>query len=115
MPGIARQGDSITGQTKGEHHGHYDEEGNPIHKAGPLTGTIASNCSTKVFSGGKAVAFVGSVTDEKDDCGPGKGTVSSGSSKVFVGGKAVARNGDKIQPHNGTANISSGSSKVIVS
>lgn len=113
MPGVATQGSAIEGTTTGEHHGHYDEKGKPIHEAGPISGTIASNCSPNVFVNGKPVAFVGSVTDEQDNCGPGKGKVANGSGKVFVNGNPIARIGDSIQPHDGNAVITSGSSNVI--
>lgn len=108
MASAARLGDSISGTTSGEHFGHLVP-----HPPGKITGTISGNCSSKVFINGIPAAFVGSATDEHDDCCPGgSGTVATGSSKVFIQGKPAARVGDKINPHNGTANISSGSSNV---
>ena len=41
------------------------------------------------------------------------GEVKTGSSFVTVGGIPVARIGDDIQPHNGTAKITTGSSFVV--
>lgn len=113
MSGVARLGDSITGTTTGEHHGHYNEDGEPIHGVGTITGSISSNCSSNVYVNGKPVAFVGSSTTEYDNCGTGYGKVATGSSKVYVNGKPIARNGDSISAHNGSARISSGSSNVI--
>ncbi|MNB89372.1 PAAR motif protein [compost metagenome] len=115
MPGVARLGDSIQGTTSGEHGGHYDIDGYPLHGSGTITGTIVSGCSTNVFINGKNAAVVGALTNESDNCDSGQtGTISIGSSNVFVNGKALARNGDSITPHNGTAFISSGSSDVFV-
>lgn len=95
--------------TDGEHSGHIDP-----HSPCAITGTINGNCSSKVFIEGNPAAFVGSTTDEHDCCcAGGSGVVSAGSSKVFIEGKPAVRNGDTITPHNGTANVSQGSSKVI--
>lgn len=113
MPSVARLQDSISGMTTGEHGGHKDEFGNPLHLPSAITGYISANCSPNVFVNGKALARVGSTTFESDVCDTGSGTVSQGSPTVFVNGYPVARNGDKISPHNGTAKISSGSSNVF--
>lgn len=114
MSGASRFGDLISGMTNGEHGGHYDAEGKPIHSASFISGTISGNCSPNVFINGKPVATIGSTTDEYDVCTNGNGVVSSGSSKVFINGKGCARIGDTVLPHNGTASITGGSSNVII-
>lgn len=115
MAKAARKGDSITGTTSGEHGGHYDEWGSPIHGPCSISGTISSNCSPNVFINGKAAVFIGSNTTESDCCDSGRtGTVSAGSSSVFVNGKRMARINDSITPHNGTGKISGGSPNVFV-
>jgi hypothetical protein len=43
MSAVARQSDSITGTTTGEHAGHYDSENNPIHDVSTISGSISSN------------------------------------------------------------------------
>ena len=113
MPGVARLGDSINGTTSGEHNGHYDEFGSPIHGPSTIYGEINSNCSSNVFINGKNCAFKGSQTLESDSCDSNqRGSIAVGSSTVFVNGNPIARNGDSINPHNGTASISSGSQNV---
>lgn len=114
MPGASRLGDSISGMTSGEHAGHVDELGNPLHPASPISGTISGNCSSTVFINVQPAATVGSTTTESDICDTGNGVVSTGSSKVFINGKPAARIGDTVIPHNGTASITGGSSSVII-
>lgn len=110
MPGVARLNDSIAGTTSGEHSTHTETPCSPS----AISGSISGGCSTNVYCNGLPVATVGSVTTENDSCcGSAKGTVAAGSSKVFVNGKAIARNGDALNPHNGTASITEGSSNVI--
>ena len=115
MAGIVTLGDTILGETTGEHHGHVDDEGNPLHEAGVLTGTITGNCSSNVFINGKPVAYLGSTTTEEDNCGEGVGVLSIGYDKVLVNGNPVARLGDSTEPHDGTAVITSASSNVLTS
>ncbi|MDF2535125.1 MAG: motif [Bacillales bacterium] len=114
MSGIARQGDAITGTTNGEHAGHYDEWGSPIHGSSTISGTITSG-SPNVFINGKAVARAGDSTIESDACDSGQsGSLRSINRGVFVNGLPVALNGDAINPHNGTAHIVAGSGNVSV-
>jgi uncharacterized Zn-binding protein involved in type VI secretion len=108
MGSVARLGDSIQGMTYGEHAGHI-----PPHDPSSITGSISSNCSPNVFVNGLPLARVGSVTSESDICDSGSGVVASGSSTVFVNGHPVSRIGDLVNPHNGTAQISSGSPNVF--
>lgn len=110
MPGAARLGDSILGETV-EHSGHI-----PPHEGIlEITGTIYSNCSSNVFINGMAAAFVGSITEEKDACcGTSYGSIAQGSSSVFINGKAAAYNGSMLNAHSGEAHVSSGSSNVII-
>lgn len=111
MPGVSRLNDSIAGTTAGEHSGHIS-----AHPPSPITGRISGGCSPNVFVNGSAVATVGSITTEEDSCcGSSTGTVASGSSTVFANNKGVARIGDALNAHNGTANITGGSSNVISS
>ena len=111
MPGVSRLNDSIAGTTSGEHSGHISP-----HFPSPITGYISGGCSSNVFANGSPVATVGSITREEDSCcGSSSGTVAVGSSTVFVNNKGVARVGDAINPHNGTASITGGSTNVISS
>lgn len=113
MAGVALLGSAILGMTTGEHGGHYDDEGNPIHSASPITGSITGNCSGFVSANGVPLAVVGSVTTEYDICTNGSGVVATGSGFVTLNGVPVARVGDSIAPHNGSANITTGSSFVV--
>lgn len=113
MAGVARISDSIRGRTTGEHHGHYDEYGNPIHGPGTLTGFISGNCSSNVITNGRQTAHIGSITTEFDNCGPGQGAVAQGLSSVLVNGIPISRLGDSINPHNGSAVITSASGNVF--
>lgn len=109
MSAIARQTDPIKGST-GEHKGHV-----PAHGTMTITGDISSNCSSNVFANNLAVAYVGSVTTEKDSCcGSSKGSVAVGSSNVFVNKIPVARLNDSLNPHSGSAKIVGGSLNVFV-
>lgn len=109
MPGVARLNDSIQGMTSGEHSGHSTP-----HPPSPITGTISGNCSPNVFVNGLPAAYVGSITTEHDDCcGTNSGSVAEGSSTVFCNGNPLSRMGDAINPHNGTASITGGSSDVF--
>lgn len=111
MPGVSRLNDSIAGTTSGEHSGHIYP-----HFPSPISGYISGGCSSNVFVNSSPVATVGSITKEVDACcGSSSGTVAVGSSTVFVNGKGVARIGDALNPHNGTASITGGSSNVISS
>lgn len=115
MAGAARKGDSISGTTDSNHVIiGYDGEGSPIYGSSSISGSISGNCSSNVFINGQQAAFVGSTTTETDQQDMGSGSISSGSSKVYINGNRVARNGDAISPHTGTANITSGSSNVII-
>lgn len=110
MPGVARLNDSIAGTTSGEHSTHVMSPCPPS----AISGFISGGCSPNVFCNGRPVATVGSITTEMDSCcGSANGTVATGSSRVFVNGKAIARQGDALNPHNGTASITGGSSNVI--
>lgn len=113
MPGAARFSDAILGQTTGEHHGHVDEDGNPEHPPGVLTGNINSGSSDVIINGLPA-ARLNDVTVEDDNCGPGVGKIAVGSGNVFINGRPAARNNDKILPHNGEAKIVSSSPNVII-
>lgn len=123
MSAVARMGDSIQGRTTGEHNGHYDHDGDPIHGSGTLNGTITGNCSNFVFVNGKAMATVDSTTTEYDNCDSGRsGKLSAGSSFVFIQylyrgrlyESAVPRVGDSTSPHNGYAKITTGSPTVFI-
>lgn len=110
MPGVARLDDSIKGTTSGEHSTHTVSPCSPSE----ISGFISGGCSSNVYCNGRPVATVGSITTENDSCcGSAKGTVATGSSRVFVNGKPIARIGDALNPHNGTASITGGSSNVI--
>ena len=119
MPNIAISGSAISGSFTSEHNGHYDIDNNPIHTSGGITGKILSGSDT-VFVNGRAVATVGSTTDENDACCSysgitSHGTVSSGSAKVFIKGKPVARVGDSVSIHcHGYASITTGDAKVNI-
>lgn len=109
MPAVSRLGDAIQGTTSGEHTGHV-----PPHPPTTITGEISGNCSSNVFMNNIPAAFMGSITTEHDSCcGTSYGTVAQGSPNVFVNNIPVARNGDKLNPHNGTANIIEGSPNVF--
>ncbi len=112
MPQVALIDSSIQGSTTGEHHGHYDAFGNPIHGPGTLSGTITSG-SDKLRVDGVFVAIEGSSVDESDNCGSGSGALGSSQHKIKINGISVQCNGDATVPHNGSANISSGSAKII--
>ncbi len=112
MPGVALVGSNIRGTTTGEHAGHYDEDGNPIHGAGVLTGTITSG-SAKVKVNGVSVAIEGSATSEQDNCDSGVGKLGNATHKLRINGVSVQCIGDSTVPHNGTASIISGISKLI--
>ena len=110
MPGVARLNDSIAGTTSGEHSTHTVSPCSPSE----ISGFISGGCSSNVYCNGLPVATVGAITTEMDSCcGSAKGTVATGSSRVFVNGKPIARIGDALNPHNGTASITGGSSNVI--
>lgn len=83
--------------------------------------------SSNIFVNGKAVAFSGAKTLEKDtfsvpagwtyDSGNhtnANGSVTGGSTTVFINGKPLARNGDSVLTHAGsTTKINEGSSNVF--
>lgn len=111
---IALLGDSVQGTTTGEHNGHTDSYGHPIHSPSTITGTITSG-SPNVFINGKPIARAGDSTVESDNCDSGRvGSLRDNGSTVKINGKSVALLGDEINPHNGTAYISSASSGVYV-
>lgn len=99
----------VLGVTAGEHSGH-----DPSHSPCTLYGVIESNCSTFVFIDGEPVATVDSITREWDCCcAEDKGVIAEGSSLVFIEGKPVARIGDRVQPHNGTAEVITGCDYIV--
>lgn len=106
MPYLAILGSEIFGRTTGEHHGHINS-----HSPGDLTGTITTGSDFMKLNG-DPVALVGSETYEVDNCGTGVGTVATGSEFIKVNKIPVARVGDEINPHNGYANITTGSDFV---
>ena len=110
MASAARITDSIFGNDGGEHSGHIL---NP-HPVGPLTGYISS-CSFNVFINNLGAARIGDTTKEFDQCcGSSHGAVGQGSRTVYVNGIPFSRLGDRINPHHGAANITSGSPNVFV-
>lgn len=113
MGNVALFGDSIEGMTTGEHNGHTDSFGSPLHDPCPITGRIVSG-SSNVFCKGKPVAYLNSQTEEYDCCCPGSmsGSVVASSSKVFVNGRPIARLNDNVRTHNGTGRISAASSHM---
>lgn len=123
MSNAARVGDSITGMTTGNHHCWqepiYDEFNNIIgyetvcSPPAVITGTITSGASNVYINTQKA-AFVGSITSEMDAYDTGVGVISGGSTKVYINGNRAARKDDMVTPHNGTANVSSGSPNVFI-
>lgn len=121
MPAVARLGDKTKGRTTGEHHGHYIN-GSPVHGSGTLNGTISGGCSDFVFIDGKPCSVVGSTISETDNCGSGTGKTSQASSFVFIQSwykgritrAAIPRVGDATSPHNGSANIITGSPTVFI-
>ncbi|MDD1502586.1 PAAR domain-containing protein [Lysinibacillus sp. CNPSo 3705] len=95
-----------------------------------INGTIdgeVNEGSSNVFVNGKAVAFSGAKTLEKDtytvpngwtvESGnhtSAHGSITRGSSTVFVNGKPLVRNGDSALTHaNSTTKINEGSSNVF--
>ena len=109
MPLVARLNDSILGMTAGEHSGHTLSPHPPVK----LTGNISGNTSSNVFCEELPVAHINSTTIEYDSCcGSDVGVVFEGSSSVFVNNIPISRLGDSINPHNGTASISSSCSSV---
>lgn len=112
MPAAAVKGGSVQGTTTEEHHGHYDAFGNPIHVSGTLNGTITPG-SSKLRINGVFVALEGESVDESDNCGSGSGSLGSASHKLKVNGVSVQCIGDSTNPHNDSAEISSGNSKII--
>lgn len=83
--------------------------------------------SSNVFIEGKAVAFNGSKTNEKDSYSlpsgwsyvsgshsSANGSVTKGSTTVFANGKAIARKGDEVTTHaNSKTTINEGSTTVF--
>lgn len=114
MADISLVGSKLMGSTSGEHHGHYDSEGNPIHSSGTLKGFVVEG-SSKLFVNGTMATCVSCKTEEYDNCGEGFGSVGSGSSKIILRGKNIAIKGSSINAHSGSANILDGISKVTVS
>ena len=110
---VAIVGSDILGTTTGEHHGHYDIYGSPIHSSGVLIGIVASG-SNKLKINGVNVAIELSPTSESDNCGNGNGTLGSVQHKLKINGKSVQLVDDNTIPHNGTAKITTGASKIMV-
>lgn len=109
MPSVSRLNDSIRGVTSGEHSGHISP-----HPPLIITGNISGGCSSNVFVNNSPASCVGSTTREFDSCcGSNSGSVASGSSTVFVNKIPISRVGDTVNPHNGSASISGGSSNVF--
>lgn len=109
MLSVSRLNDRIEGMTAGEHSGHTVPHGSI-----PITGFISGNCSENVFVNGIQVAFVGSITEEHDECcGVSYGVVSGGSSTVLVNNNMVSRIGDFIDSHSGSSKITTGSLNVF--
>lgn len=109
---VAVMGSLIEGMTTGEHHGHYDGEGNPEHPDPcPLTGEVTEG-TPKLVVGGVPVALAGAPTSEDDCCGAGAGTLGDVNHKIHVGGVPVQAVGDPTVPHNGAAEIVTGSDKL---
>lgn len=110
MPSAARLTDSISGTTSGEHSGHI-----PPHGPLVISGEISGNCSPNVFINELPASTVGSITTENDGCcGSSSGVVGVGSGSVFINGKPAARKGDTLIPHNGTGEVTGGSSNVFI-
>jgi uncharacterized Zn-binding protein involved in type VI secretion len=110
---VAIVGSEILGETTGEHHGHYDAFGSPIHGSGTLTGTVTSG-SDKLTINGVNVAIELSPTSESDNCGDGSGTLGAVQHKLKINGKSVQLVDDATIPHNGTAQITTGDQKIMV-
>lgn len=109
---VATVGSTVQGTTTGEHSGHYDQYGSPIHGACTLTGQITSG-SSKLRINGVNVAIVDSPTTESDCCDSGRtGKLGSTVHKLRVNNKSVQCVGDSIIPHNGTATIKTGNDKI---
>lgn len=121
MAGAARVGDTVAGSWNTglvDHNGHYDPFGMPIHPVGTINGTISGNGSPNVFINGMPAALDGSTTtDEPDVCCQASGLLKHGvvigSSSVIINGRRAAINGDRVNPHVGEVNITSGSGNVI--
>lgn len=109
MPKAARLGDLVKGMTSGEHHGHTDNPHDPCE----LNGVISKG-SNNVFINGKPASIVGNDVSETDCDGTGTGVLTKGSSTVFINGKPAVRMGDKTTPHDGTAEVITGSSNVFI-
>ncbi|MDF2615500.1 MAG: hypothetical protein K0Q47_155 [Sedimentibacter sp.] len=111
MPAVAVKGGSILGMTTGEHGGHTNPNGTPMHGPGTLTGTITSG-TDKLRINGIFVALEDEDTEESDNCDSDTGKLGNIEHKLKVNGKSVQCLGDNTKPHNGTAKISTGNSKI---
>ena len=106
MPQVAILGSKTQGMTTGEHHGHLVP-----HPSCTLTGTVTKG-SPKMFALGIGVAHQLYPTSETDCCGPGNGTLDSIRHKIRVNGEWIQLVGDPTIPHNGWADIITGTPKV---
>ncbi|WP_422661739.1 PAAR domain-containing protein (plasmid) [Paenibacillus sp. EC2-1] len=121
MPGAARVQDSMGGSV-GHHAGHiigydYDSEGHayPIYCSGHSVSGTETSGSSKVFVNGLPAARRGDGGTSDCPCDGAGYTIVGGSSKVFIQGSAAARVGDQVDIHGqGSGNMTSGSSKVII-
>lgn len=107
-----RKGDSLRGHA-GEHGGHYDMWGSPIHPSNTVTGVVSSG-SGNVFVNGMSAARVGDSTRESDPCTSGIGSVASGSGSVFINGRPAATKNSRLQEHAGSGSFTSGSGNVFI-
>jgi hypothetical protein len=107
MPAVAIIGGIVLGITTGEHHGHTDP-----HESGILTGTITSG-TNKLRINNVYVALEEESVSEEDNCGSGIGKLGNSNHKLKINNKSVQCLGDPTLPHNGTAKIESGNSKII--
>lgn len=98
------------GITAGEHSGHKIKPHSPMVFMGNIV-----NGSGNVFINGRAAAYAGSTTSERDTCcGSNTGSVAGGSGSVYINGRPAARIGDALAAHSGTGHVSGGSGNVII-
>lgn len=100
----------LEGNDGGEHNGHTDDEGNPLHPVSKMTGKIISGCGF-AFIKGKEIANVGSATEEDCSvCCGGKitGVVSDVPNFVYANGQKVVFIDHVLVPHNGTLTVKTG-------
>lgn len=108
---VACVGSIVEGMTSGEHTGH------PVpHAPCTLTGTVTEG-TPKLLVGGIPVSLEGHRVIEGDCCCGAKastGALGNQQNKLRVGGLSVQHETDPTKPHNGSAVIIKGNSKLQI-